>query len=107
MAVVRLLSKKTDGHLQRKGLKPTVGTLISTSTTKKNPTSHSMKKKSYSSDTLLSINSRSVRNLLTYWFILEILKRGQEPGVPEDEIIGLIQGYISTCHNESMGLMER
>ena len=45
--------------------------------------------------------------MLTNTKNVEILKRGQDPNVPEDEIMGLIHGYVSTCHNESMGLMDR
>ena len=38
---------------------------------------------------------------------IEILKRGQDKTVPEDEIMSLIHGYVSTCHNEAMNLMDK
>ena len=38
---------------------------------------------------------------------IEIFKRGKDNSVSEDEIMSLIHGYVSTCHNEAMNLMDK
>ena len=38
---------------------------------------------------------------------IEIIKEGQRGTASEEDIMSLVHGYVSTCHNTAMTLMER